>query len=104
MARGLRYVSLPIDWAGPSYLYNLNDSFPCCHSDTFPDAHGECNILPNLAWHWMKFSKVFVSVKMVSLWRLLGHVLRVTSKEAELYTSQNLETVDHIPTIETAKL
>lgn len=63
MARGLRCVSLPVDWAGPSHLYNLNDSVPCCHSDTFPDAHGECNIRPNLAWHWMKFCKAFVSVK-----------------------------------------
>lgn len=59
---------------------------------------------PSLARHWMKFYKVFISVKMVSLWRLLGHVHRVVSKEAELYTDQNVVTVSHIPTAETARL
>lgn len=54
------------------------------HSDIFPDARGECNATHNPAQHWMKFYKVFVSVKR-SASGGLGHIHSIiTPKDSEL--------------------
>jgi hypothetical protein len=68
MAGDLRYVSLPVDWAGPSHLYSLNDS-SSYHSDVPPDAQGECNIYPQPGSALDEILQGEWSVKLVSPWR-----------------------------------
>lgn len=67
------------------------------HSDIPPDAQGECNIYPQPG----SALDEILQGQCKTLEILLG---RVTRKESELYTVQNLVTVGHIPAVETAKL
>lgn len=90
MARDLRRVSLPVDWAGPSHLYNPNDSCPCYHPDVFPDAQGECTVCLEPGW---ALDEILPGVGQWEKGQLSeaswSQPLYHLSKEAELYTEHN---------------
>lgn len=70
------------------------------HSDVSPNAQGECNAYPQPGSALDAILQGQCKTGQ-PLERLLG---RVSPKESELYTVQNLVTVGHIPTVGTAKL